>query len=734
VEVLQVQLIFGTGYDNLNDIAIMKFYKLLLFFIIICGTSSAQTFTSSYQGSNFLTKSLNNALDFDGTDDCVITTLDVNYSALPITTWEAWVFPTASDGGWRTVFGIEDGGWDRNVFTNGGSFFAGFANGGWQITTVNMNEWQHIAVVYNEASGSMKFYKNGTVFNYSTSIGIPVSAQKFAIGSSQQAGPNQFFKGKISEVRVWNYERTQAQIQGSMNTELTGEETGLVAYYPFKQGKPNQVNNTTILFDEVGTNNGTITNFNLYGSTSNFTFGKVQSRIPRNNLVMHVNPAWRRSYAGSGTALKDLTENGNDMTLLGSPLYSNTFGGVISLNGTSQSIQSVNNAPITGTNKRTVAMWVYPRSIPSYTPTSIFSTGTSNYNTGKYAMFPNGDGTNNLSFWGHYSDYYSAGLQIKMNEWNFIATTYNGNGVLYLHANGASESIARTLNTEANKIDLFLNTNGNLGEMMIYDRDLSKSDLDYLYNRTRVKYKPDGLTVASAATSAKAIKDAYPNSPDGVYYIILPTVGVQAVYCLMDSKYDGGGWMMAMKATRGNTFSYDANYWYTANTLNPAQTNQNDGDAKFDVMNYYGTTDMLALWPDIPNVGGESGSIDNLTTWSWLEKNISGAPFTLINKFALAPTQQAIYTSTNGTMTFTGNGTPFSNQLGFTFYGFNYKTYAEKSVRWGFAWNNETNQDSNDVTGGIGLKYGAYSAGDNLNCCEYYRGIYRSARVEMYVR
>ena len=717
----------------------MKYYISLFFFIIICGTSSAQLFTSTYQGSNFLTKNLNNALDFDGVNDCVITTLDVNYSALPITTWEAWVFPTTNDGGWRTVFGIEDQGWDRNVFTNGGSFFAGFGGGGWQITTVNMNEWQHIAVVYNEASGSMKFYKNGIAFTYSNNISIPVSAQKFAIGSSQQAGPNQFFQGKISDVRVWNYERTQAQIQGSMNTELTGEETGLVAYYPFKQGNPNQSNSTvTTLFDEVGTNNGTITNFGLSGTTSNFTFGKIQSRIPRNNLVMHVNPAWRRSYSGSGsTTLNDLSENGNNMTLLSSPTYLNTVGGVISLNGTTQSIQSVNNAPITGANKRTVAMWVYPRSITSYTPNSIFSSGTNLNNTGMYGMFANGDGTNNLSFWGHYSDYYSTGLKIKMNEWNFIATTYNGNGLLNLHANGAVESIARNLNTNATKIDLFLKTDGNFGEMMIYDRDLSASDLVYLYNRTRSKYIPDGLTIASAATSAKAIKAAYPNSPDGVYYINLPTVGVQAVYCLMDSKYDGGGWMMAMKATRGTTFNYDANYWYTANTLNPAQTNQNDGDAKFDVMNYFGTTDMMALWPDIPNVNAESGSIDNLTTWSWLEKNITGAPFTLINKFALSPTQQAIYTSTNGTMTFNGYGTPFSSQmgwLGFTFYGFNYKTNVDKSVRWGFAWNNETNQDSNDVTGGIGLKYGSYSAGDNLNCCESYRGIFRSARVEMYVR
>lgn len=734
----------------------MKFYISILFFLLTSGIASAQTFTSSFQGSNFLTKSLNNALDFDGIDDCVITTLDANIAALPITTWEAWVYPTTNDGGWKTVFGIEDGGWDRNVFINGGSFFAGYGNGGWQITTYNINEWQHIAVVYNEASGSMKFYKNGVAFTYSTSIGQPVSAQKFAIGSSQQAGPNQFFKGRISEVRVWNYERTQAQIQDNMNTELTGEETGLVAYYPFKQGNPYQFNNTTILYDEVGTNNGTITGFALSGSNSNYTFGKIQSRIPRNNLVMHVNPAWRRSYSGSGsTTLNDLTENGNNMTLISSPTYSNTLGGVISLNGTTQSIQSVNNAPITGTNKRTVAMWIYPRSITSYTMNSIFSTGTNLINnTNMYGMFANGDGTNNLSFWGHYSDYYSTGLKIKMNEWNFIATTYNGNGLLNLHANGALESVARNLNTVANKIDLFLKTDGNFGEMMIYDRDLSASDLVYLYNRTRSKYIPDGLTVASAATSAKAIKDAYPNSPDGVYYINLPTVGVKPIYCIMNSAVDGGGWMLAMKANSNGsttsptqTFKYTASYWTTADELNANDNTLNAGDAKYQTMNYYPAKDILALWPDIASNYGSSttgGSINLSTTynkWSWLQNNFNdGNTTTLINFFANASNENKFISDANN---FAGKGTAFSTQPDVRFYGFNYTGNAGAKVRWGFAWNENGgglypngNQGSNDVSGGIGMgtTYGEYSAGDRISCCVTLTGINRPARVEVYVR
>ena len=41
----------------------------------------------------------------------------------------------------------------------------------------------------------------------------------------------------------------------------------------------------------------------------------------------------------------------------------------------------------------------------------------------------------------------------------------------------------------------------------------------------------------------------------------------------MDSTYDGGGWMMVMKATRGTTFNYGASYWTTQNVLNQNNLN-----------------------------------------------------------------------------------------------------------------------------------------------------------------
>lgn len=61
--------------------------------------------------------------------------------------------------------------------------------------------------------------------------------------------------------------------------------------------------------------------------------------------------------------------------------------------------------------------------------------------------------------------------------------------------------------------------------------------------------------------------------------------------------------MLMMKATQGTTFNYDASYWTTDNTLNPWQTDTDDEDAKFDVMNKFAAKDMMAIWPDISNGG-----------------------------------------------------------------------------------------------------------------------------------
>lgn len=270
----------------------------------------------------------------------------------------------------------------------------------------------------------------------------------------------------------------------------------------------------------------------------------------------------------------------------------------------------------------------------------------------------------------------------------------------------------------------------------------------------------NGSTSASAAPSAAYIKNITGTNTNGVYWIDLPTVGPKQVYCIMDSAWNGGGWMMALKATRGTTFNYFANYWTTANTLNPAEYNRNDGDAKFDTFNYFPAVDIMAAWPDI----GAGGSIGGVGMWTWLQNNFNNGTRVTPLSFFSTPASQANYISgmagasqanyIGQAKSFAGWSGAFSSQNAVNFYGFNYvpstlyygSVAAAARVRWGFGWNengegnypwtNSAYNGSNDVSGGIGMDsgFGNYSAGDRVSCCQDATGINRSARVEIFIR
>jgi hypothetical protein len=236
-----------------------------------------------------------------------------------------------------------------------------------------------------------------------------------------------------------------------------------------------------------------------------------------------------------------------------------------------------------------------------------------------------------------------------------------------------------------------------------------------------------GTTSDSAASSADEILLANPAATDGIYWINLPTVGPTQIFCAMNRNFgQEGGYMLAMKATRGTTFSYGSNFWTTTNTLNAStELNRNDADAKFHVFNYYNASKFLAFFPDLNNGGMITGAG---TGWHWL---IAGQNRTCLNRFQ---TEETLSNNPNGENMFVGSG--FSNQGGFQRWAINYNGNASARVRWGFGWNNETDQGSNDVSGGIGMdsSYGSFSAGDRINCCAVVSGVNRSARFELWVR
>ena len=240
--------------------------------------------------------------------------------------------------------------------------------------------------------------------------------------------------------------------------------------------------------------------------------------------------------------------------------------------------------------------------------------------------------------------------------------------------------------------------------------------------------------------SCQEIKTSTGANTNGMYNITASVNGVATpmqVYCLMDSAMDGGGWTLVMKAGQGSTtFPYSSNYWTTANTLNASDTSLGSGDAKYDTFNHLAGSDLLAVFPDVnlsPFGATERGSVDGHNYgWTW-KQSVPGGPKTALALFGGSADQ---YVSLPAD--FAGwNGSVFSAQQGFKWYGFNYSGGGPQlKVRWGFGWNNEGDQGSNDTSGGIGLSPSArnYSAGDVINCCQSTNGLNRSMAVQIFVR
>lgn len=242
--------------------------------------------------------------------------------------------------------------------------------------------------------------------------------------------------------------------------------------------------------------------------------------------------------------------------------------------------------------------------------------------------------------------------------------------------------------------------------------------------------RPSGTIVygSSSATPGKSCMSLKLDgiNTDGVYWIDPDVSGPETpfqVYC--DMTTNGGGWTMLMKATRGTTFNYDSNYWTTNNTLNPANTNLNDGDAKFRSFNESPVTDLMARWPDVnstyrwvhQNAWSSRTALVGFNEYRYWGRAVDSPYFASQEVFSSQPEQGGA----NGPSAW---GTKLGD-LG----------TSTAAARWGFRFNeNGAGQYlTDDAGGGIGLKQGSYSAGDWYSCCGTAR-MNRSARVEVYGR
>ncbi|AOX00100.1 hypothetical protein BJP34_12170 [Moorena producens PAL-8-15-08-1] len=190
--------------------------------------SSRYTLGLQEQGSS--------ALEFDGSNDYIDCGTQIQIT--DGITVEAWVKKISNQDGQILYAG---GGWSDpgyNLFWYQGKVRVELQNSSRNIICDNnspsYDEWHHIAYTWDNTSNTIIVYIDGnrqpTTKTFTGPIGTP--NQPLNIGRSETRA--HYFKGQIDDVRIWDYARTEEQIQADMNRRLSGNESGLVGYWHFE--------------------------------------------------------------------------------------------------------------------------------------------------------------------------------------------------------------------------------------------------------------------------------------------------------------------------------------------------------------------------------------------------------------------------------------------------------------------------------------------------------------------
>lgn len=227
----------------------------------------------------------NNSLSFDGIDDYVLlpSNTDFNFTGSSSLSVTAWIHPHTSRAPifskWRSANGTLQ--ISFNIISNklhlGLDVYNG--TGGQSITSLGLvptNIWTHVA--FTLGSGIVKIYINGI---YDSSLTLDAShLNAFASSGITTIGGNGLFVDyghlKMDEFTIWNKVLSVDEINKCARMEVSGSESGLLAYYNFNQGQALSDNSEVITSNDQSTKrlDAELKNFALSGTISNWVEGK----------------------------------------------------------------------------------------------------------------------------------------------------------------------------------------------------------------------------------------------------------------------------------------------------------------------------------------------------------------------------------------------------------------------------------------------------------------------------
>lgn len=217
----------------------------------------------------------NNALDFNGTSSYVLINHSSTLNPVNQITMESWIYPRSISGSSHYIISKgESNPWKGyHLRIINGKIDCWFGSSPTPVTSISSilpNQWTHVAATYD--GSKYRIFINGTLDVEGTTSYDFNTSQNLCIGKNSDA--NDFFDGKIDEVKIFNYAKTSfdlgpdnANVLSLNMDESSGNILGDISGY----------NNNGTVVGTVPTVSG------KYGNARSFTGGSSGSYINVNN-------------------------------------------------------------------------------------------------------------------------------------------------------------------------------------------------------------------------------------------------------------------------------------------------------------------------------------------------------------------------------------------------------------------------------------------------------------------
>lgn len=346
-----------------------------------------------------------------------------------------WIFSQLTNQGTGNLLSAHTAGSGQHYwwYANGTQLSGGHTSGGGIVSYVTdpvatpASTWTHFALTYDNATTTMRLYRNGSNVTTTTNAAMAWSGSTLQLGIGSYSGAN-VFSGYLDNTRIYNKALSQREVE-SAYTEEAGQVTGVVAGFDFRN---------------------------------------------------------RTSYTISGyTLVNDLSGNNRDLAFNTAPTY-NTSPYSVTLTATISARSAVTTS-IEVSGGYSIELLFRVTSIPAGTTPMIFAYAVGADSNGLQVQL---NGTNRVYLWNSSLSLglFSANA-ISLNTWyHFVVTSA---GIMYLNGSAVSTTgSVGSITTESRTISIgdiarTRSIAGNVAIARLYRTPVSATIVTYLYNTAK---------------------------------------------------------------------------------------------------------------------------------------------------------------------------------------------------------------------------------------------------------